>query len=82
MKLGQILVCCMTNISNMFWLNAGDWKLVPGPFIILLKWNYSKILAIFNSWHLHFYISLIHHFQKMKHGRIDIIGYWVIGAGC
>ena len=37
MKFGQILVCCMTNISNMFWLNAGDWKLVPGPFMILIK---------------------------------------------
>ena len=22
----------MTNISNMFELNTGDWKLVPGPF--------------------------------------------------
>ena len=33
----------MTNIFNMFWLNVGDWKLVPGPFMILLKWQYSKI---------------------------------------
>ena len=32
MKLGQTLVCCMANISNMFELNTGDWKLVPGPF--------------------------------------------------
>ena len=43
MKFGQILVCCMTNISNMLWLNPGDWKLVPGLFMILLKWQYSKI---------------------------------------
>ena len=37
MKLAQILVCYMANISNMFWLDAGDWKLVPGPFMILLE---------------------------------------------
>ena len=43
MKFGQILVCCMTNISNCFWLNAGDWELVPDPFIILLKLEYSEI---------------------------------------
>ena len=36
MKFGQILVCCIKNISNMFWLNAGDRKLVSGPFMILL----------------------------------------------
>ena len=23
----------------MFWLNAGDWKLIPGPFMILLNLN-------------------------------------------
>ena len=43
LKLVPILMYCMTNISSMFWLNAGDWKLVSGPFIILLKWQYSKI---------------------------------------
>ena len=43
MKFGQMPVCCMTNISNMFWLNAGDWELVPGPFMILLKLQYNKI---------------------------------------
>ena len=37
MQFGQILVCCMTNISNMFLENAGDWKLVAGTFMILLK---------------------------------------------
>ena len=31
----------MTNISNMFSLNAGDLKLVPDPFIISLKSQYS-----------------------------------------
>ena len=25
----------MTNISNIYFLNTEDWKLVPDPFIIL-----------------------------------------------
>ena len=40
-KFGQILVCCKTNISNMFL--ALDWKLAPGFIMILLKWQYSEI---------------------------------------
>ena len=51
MKFGQMLVCCMTNIST--WLHAGDWKFVPGSFMILLKQQYRKIW-LFNSWHLPF----------------------------
>ena len=44
MKFGQILECCMKNISNIFLaLNSGDWKLLPGPFIIFLKWQYREI---------------------------------------
>ena len=27
-------------------------------------------------------MSLIHLFKKMKHWNLDIVGYWVIGAGC
>ena len=41
MKFGQIRVCWMTNMSIMF-LAAGDWKLFPGSFMILLKWRCSK----------------------------------------
>ena len=26
-----------------FWLNAGDWKLVPGPSMTLRKLQYSEI---------------------------------------
>ena len=25
-----------------FWFNAGDWKLVPGPFMIYQKENMAK----------------------------------------
>ena len=43
MKFGQILVCCMKNISNMFL--ADCWRLETSCrlFMILLKWQYSKI---------------------------------------
>ena len=43
MKFGQLLLYCMANISNMFWINFGDWKLVPVPFMILLKCQCSEI---------------------------------------
>ena len=42
MKFDQI-VCCMINISNMFWFNVGDSILVPDAFTILLKQQYSEI---------------------------------------
>ena len=29
-----------------FWVTAGDWKLVPGSFMILSKWQYSKIWSL------------------------------------
>ena len=43
MKFGQILVYCMTEFLTCFWLNAGDWKLVSGQFMILLKRQHSEI---------------------------------------
>ena len=33
MKYGPILVY----LKNIFWLNHGDWKLVPDRFIILME---------------------------------------------
>ena len=84
MKLGQILVCCTTNMSNMFLLNAGDWKLVPAPFMILLKWQYSEIWPFLIVDIYHFKMSLVHLFKNKntKHWNLDIIGYWVIGVDC
>ena len=37
MNFGQVLVYLITNVSNMFWFNGGDWKLTTGPFKILMK---------------------------------------------
>ena len=79
MKFGQILVCCMANIFNMFL--AQCWRLETAlyPFMILLKLAISRDLAIVNNLHLSFLNVL---FKKMKHGNLDIIDYWVIGTSC
>ena len=58
-----------------FPLNAGEWKLVPGSFMILLKRHYSNIWPFLTVDIYHFHMSLIHHFKKMKHWNPDIIGY-------
>ena len=59
MKFGLVLVCCMTNISNMFL--AECWRLekpVPSSLLILLKWQYSKMWPFLinnetlESWHI------------------------------
>ena len=54
MKFRQILVCCMTKFVTCYWLNAGDWKLVPASFMILLKWQYSKFWSFLMADIYHF----------------------------
>ena len=89
MKLCQILVSCLTNISNMF--SAQCWRLETSsrPFRDFIKMTIGRDLAIFNSWHLPLLIvpysplkKLKHWKKKMKHWNLDMIGYWVIWAGC
>ena len=43
MKFGWILVYHIANFSNIFLAQSGDWKLVPGLFMILMKWQYNEI---------------------------------------
>ena len=50
--------------------------------MILLKWQYSKILPFLIVDIYHFKLSFIHLFKKMRHWNLGIFGYWVIGAGC
>ena len=77
MKFGQILVCCMTNISNSFWFNARDWKLVLGLFIILLQWRNNKIWPYWIVGIYHFCMSLIHLFKKkMKSWHNWLLRNW------
>ena len=52
MKLGQILM--HQTLLTGFWLNTGEWELVPGLFIILIKWQYNEISK--------FLVVDLHHF--------------------
>ena len=80
MKFGQILVCCMTNVCNMFL--AQWWKLKTSPRrFYFIKMTLQQDVAVFNSWHLPFLIISCLPFQKIKPHILGIIGYWVIGAG-
>ena len=54
MKFGQILMYLKTNISNMFLAQSGDWKLIPGLFMILMKLQYNKVCQ--------FLVADIYHF--------------------
>ena len=63
MKFGQILVCCMTNICNMFLAQCWRLKLVPDPFYDFIKMT-LRDMVIFNSWHLPFLKVFIHLFEK------------------
>ena len=60
----QILVFCMTNISDMFLVQC--WRLETSSRVI---YDFTKItiqqdLAIFNNWHLPFLIVFYSSFQK------------------
>ena len=64
MKFGQILVCCMTNISNMFL--AECWRLETSSrlFYDFIKMTIQQDLVIFNGWHIPFLIVFYSPFQK------------------
>ena len=64
----QMLLCCMTKISNMFCLIARAWKLIPSHFMILLKWQYSQVwpFLLVDTYHLQ--MSFIHLFKKWSTG--------------
>ena len=64
MKFGQILVCCMTNISNMFLVEC--WRLGTSSrlFYDFIKMIIQQDPAIFNGWHIPFLIVLYSPIQK------------------
>ena len=43
-------------------------------------YDFNEMLIVADIYHFQF--SLIYPFKKMKHWKLDIIFYWVIGAGC
>ena len=63
MKFGQILVCCMANISNM--LSAQCLRLETSSFYFI-KLKILQDLAIVNSWHLQFLVVPYIPFQKCE----------------
>ena len=54
MRFGQILVCCLTNISNRFLAQCWRLETSSRPFYDFIKMTTYQDLAIINSWHLPF----------------------------
>ena len=81
-KFGQILVYRITYISNMFLAQCWRLKTSFRTFHDSDEMTTYQDLSICPSWYLPFLILPYSPFQKMKHWKLDKIGYWVIGAGC
>ena len=64
MKFGQILVCCMTNISNMFLAECWRWETSSRPFYDFIEMTIQQDLGIFNGWHIPLLIVLYSPFRK------------------
>ena len=77
MKFGQILVCCMANIFNMFLAQCWRLETVPYPFMILLKLAISRDLAIVNNWHLSFLNALFKK-KKKKNETLESWHNWLL----
>ena len=83
MKFGQILVCCMTNISNLFLVECRRLQTSSRIFYDFIKMTLQQDLIIFHGWHKPFLIVLYSAFPKKEtRFHLGIFGYWVIGAGC
>ena len=79
MKFGQILVCWMTNISNMFL--AECWRLGTSTklFYDFIEMKIQQDMAIFNGWHIPFLIVLYSPFQKnetLESWHIWLLSNW------
>ena len=79
-KLGQILVQLMLFLTR-FLLYFEDWKLVPGPFMILIKEQYKMICR--------FLVNGVHYFwsfqctpsKECKNYKLIIFDFWLIEVG-
>ena len=67
MKFGQIQSILKQIFVRCSWLNASKGKLVPSPFMILMKRQYNKIYPFLVVHIYHIGFSLIHPFKIMKH---------------
>ena len=66
MKFGQVIVCCMTNVSNMFLAECWGLEASSRLFYDFIKVAIQQDLAIFNGCHLLFSIVLYSPFQENK----------------
>ena len=79
MKFGQIPVCCMTNISNMFL--AECWRLETSSrlFYDFIKMAIQQDLVIFNGRHIPFLIAFYSPFLKnetLESWHIWLLSNW------
>ena len=79
MKFGQILVCCMTNISNIFLTEC--WRLETSSriFCDFIKMAIQQDQAIFNGRRIPFLIVLYSPFQKnetLESWHIWLLSNW------
>ena len=58
MKFGQILVCCMTNIPNMFLAECWRLETSSSLFYDFIEMTIQQDLVIFNACHILFSIAL------------------------
>ena len=79
MTFGQILVYCITNISNIFLAECGRLKTSSSPFYDFIKMTIQQDLAIFHGWHIPFLIALYSPFQKnetLESWHIWLLSNW------
>ena len=76
MKFGQILVCCMRKISNMFLGQCWRLKTSSRPIYGFIKTTIWWDPAIFNSWHLPFLNVPYLLFQKNE--TLESWRYWLL----
>ena len=76
MKFGQILVCSMTNISNMFLTEC--WRLETSSrlFYDFIKMTIQQDQAIFNGWHVPFLI--VHYSPFQKNETLESWHIWLL----
>ena len=63
-KFGQILVCCMRNISNLFLAQYWGKETNSRLFYFFIKMTIKQDVTIFNSGHLPFFFVPYSLFQK------------------
>ena len=79
MKFGQILECCMRNLSDMFSAQCFRLETTSRCLYDFMKMAIKQDPAIFDSWQLPFLIVPYSYFQKNE--TLEFWHNWVIGAG-